>query len=67
MFRSGGTTLRKDEIRWNLIYPLGEIQAFIAATGSELKNRIKGGVGRFEKPARDTLVVIFHGMLLTSR
>ena len=27
---------------------------------------IKGGVGKFEKPARDTLV-IFHGMLLTSR
>ena len=26
----------------------------------------KGGVGRFEKPARDTLFVIFHGMLLTS-
>ena len=28
---------------------------------------IKGGVGKFEKPARDTLFVIFHGMLLTSR
>ena len=28
---------------------------------------IKGGVGTFEKPARDTLCVIFHGMLLTSR
>ena len=27
----------------------------------------KGGVGKFEKPARDTLFVIFHGMLLTSR
>jgi len=27
---------------------------------------IKGGVGKFEKPARDTLFVIFHGMLLTS-
>ena len=28
---------------------------------------LKGGVGKFEKPARDTLFVIFHGMLLTSR
>ena len=28
---------------------------------------IKGGVGKFGKPARDTLFVIFHGMLLTSR
>ena len=28
---------------------------------------VKGGVGKFEKPARDTLFVIFHGMLLTSR
>ena len=28
---------------------------------------IKGGVGKFEKLARDTLFVIFHGMLLTSR
>ena len=28
---------------------------------------VKGRVGKFEKPARDTLVVIFHGMLLTSR
>ena len=25
---------------------------------------LKGGVGKFEKPARDTLFVIFHGMLL---
>ena len=30
-------------------------------------NLLKGGVGKFEKPARDTLFVIFHGMLLTSR
>ena len=29
--------------------------------------KVKGGVGKFEKPARDTLFVIFHGMLLTSR
>ena len=29
--------------------------------------RLKGRVGKFEKPARDTLFVIFHGMLLTSR
>ena len=28
---------------------------------------IKGRVGKFEKPAPDTLFVIFHGMLLTSR
>ena len=28
---------------------------------------LKGGVGKFEKPARDTLFVIFNGMLLTSR
>ena len=28
---------------------------------------VKGRVGKFEKPARDTLFVIFHGMLLTSR
>ena len=28
---------------------------------------IKGRVGTFEKPARDTLFVIFHGMFLTSR
>ena len=28
---------------------------------------IKGRVGKFEKPAQDTLFVIFHGMLLTSR
>ena len=32
-----------------------------------IKISIKGGVGKFEKPARDTLFVIFHGMLLTSR
>ena len=31
------------------------------------KERLKGGVGKFEKPARDTLFVIFHGILLTSR
>ena len=30
-------------------------------------NKVKGGVGKFKKPARDTLFVIFHGMLLTSR
>ena len=28
---------------------------------------VKGRVGKFEKPARDTLFVISHGMLLTSR
>ena len=27
---------------------------------------LKGGVGKFEKSARDTLCVILHGMLLTS-
>ena len=31
------------------------------------KLKCKGGVGKFEKPAGDTLFVIFHGMLLTSR
>ena len=31
------------------------------------KTSVKGGVGTFEKPSRDTLFVIFHGMLLTSR
>ena len=29
--------------------------------------KLKGRVGKFEKPSRDTLFVIFHGMLLTSR
>ena len=29
--------------------------------------RFKGGLGKFEKLAQDTLFVIFHGMLLTSR
>ncbi|XP_033935504.1 HEAT repeat-containing protein 1 isoform X3 [Pseudochaenichthys georgianus] len=36
---ASSSTAASGKIRWNVIYPCAEIQAFLAATGSELKNQ----------------------------
>ena len=41
--------------------PFHQQQCLLGPTLLNLSQYVKGGVGKFETPARDTLFVIFHG------